>query len=61
MKILSSVLIIVGLLMVIGGVAGLYVGNSAGIIRLLVGAVLVVVAFSIRPRKAVADAKADRR
>lgn len=50
MRIFASVLVVLGLLMTLGGIAGVMNGNPTGMIRLAVGIVIVVVAFAIKPK-----------
>lgn len=60
MRVLSSILIIIGILVTLGGVAGLVVGNPTGGVRLGVGIVLIIIAAAIRPGKPV-DREAAKR
>ena len=50
MKILASILMIFGLLVALGGVAGIFVGSPSGIVRLIIGVVIIGVAFAMRPK-----------
>lgn len=60
MRILSSTIMILGLLVSTGGIVGLAVGNPSGPMRLLVGGVICVVAFALRPKPAASSGRVVR-
>ena len=50
MRIIASIIMILGLLVAIGGVFGLVAGAPSGIVRLIIGAALIGVAVLIKPK-----------
>jgi hypothetical protein len=50
MRIVASIVVILGLLVCLGGIAGLMTGNPTAPIRLGVGIVLIIIAVAIRPK-----------
>lgn len=50
MRVLASIIVILGILVTFGGVAGLMNNNPTAPIRLGVGIVLIVIAIAIRPK-----------
>jgi len=50
MRVLASIVVILGILVTFGGVAGLMNNNPTAPIRLGVGIVLIVIAIAIRPK-----------
>ncbi|NRA40372.1 MAG: hypothetical protein HRU15_19670 [Planctomycetes bacterium] len=51
MRIVSFFLLFIGVAMCLGGVAGLMVGAKSGIVRLIVGAVIILVASKMGVKK----------
>jgi hypothetical protein len=60
MRLFSSILIVLGILISFGGVMALAVGGPSAVVRLVVGLALVGVAVAIRPKKTTATARRTR-